>query len=295
MLARTSANGWQADIKERSLRAKGNDMPTRLMGTLLVCFSLWAPFPAHAQSAAPTSAPPSPTDEITVVGARPERAETSVPLGSRIAREPLPTFSAVASTNVAGLTPGSGMDPFAGGTRFVSETICRSDNPRLSAEAACRLLPIQRLVAAGNYEEALSALDRFATIGTATDEERYVAAALRYRIAAARAEPLDREEALRAMLATAAMPADSRPSALRTLVALALGRGDSGAASGLLVELLTLVPDDTRSLVNLAAIRADAGSSTEAAALVRRAIEVARSRGEPVPAEWLSFATATPR
>src|SRR5215217_4668963 len=138
-------NGWHADRKGTMLRAKGNDMPTsRPLGALLVCGAIWAPSPAHAQGAAPPAAPPSPTDEITVVGARPERAETSIPLGSRIAREPLPTFNAVASTNVAGLTPGSGMDPFAGGTRFVSETICRSDNPRLSADAACRLLPIQR-------------------------------------------------------------------------------------------------------------------------------------------------------
>lgn len=267
---------------------------TTRLGALLTCFAVLAITPAHAQSAAPAGASPPPIEDIEVIGARPEQPESSAPTGSRIGREPLLPFATVASTNVAGLTPQSGMDPFAGGTRMVSETHCRSDNPRLSATAACRLLPIQRFIAAGEHDQALSALDRFAADETATDEERYVAAALQYQIAAARGEPLDREDALRAMLATAALPAPSRPAALRTLVSLALRRGDSAAASVLLVELLVLVPEDTRSLINLAAIRAEAGSHAEAATLVGRAIEVARRRGEPVPAEWLSFAAATP-
>jgi Flp pilus assembly protein TadD len=80
--------------------------------------------------------------------------------------------------------------------------------------------------------------------------------------------------------------------ALRTLVARVLRRGDRAGAASLLTELLALVPGDARSLINLAALRAEAGDRAEASALVARAIEIARRRGEAVPAEWLSFASA---
>lgn len=265
--------------------------------SMLVCIAVLTLSSPSAQSTGPSDAPvppESPERDIEVVGARPDRPDATAPTGSRIGRTDAFTFGTVASGNVAGLSPGSGMDPFAGGTRMVSETLCRSDNPRLSQGAACRLLPIQRLIAASNYDEALSALDRFAA-DPATDEERYVASALQYQIAAVREEPSDREDALHAMLATAAMPAPIRPAALRTLVSLAIRRGDSAAASARLMELLALVPDDTRSLVNLAALRSEAGQRVEAAALIARAIDVVRQRGEPVPTEWMSFAASGPR
>jgi hypothetical protein len=266
---------------------------SRNLSALLAGCAMFVGSTAGAQSSgARVDASSPPAGDIDVVGTRPAPAAAPSVTGSRIAREPTLQFRTVASTNVAGLTPESGMDPFAGGTRIVVESLCRSDNPRLSEGAACRLVPIQRLIATGAHDEALSALDRFAASETATAEEKYVAAALQYRIAEARGESADREEALRAMLATAAMPAASRPAALRTLVSLALRRGDSVAAGALLAELLSIAPEDTRSLVNLAAIRAEAGERGEAATLVGRAIEIARRRGEPVPAEWLSFAAA---
>ncbi|HZF95282.1 MAG TPA: hypothetical protein VEZ20_10485 [Allosphingosinicella sp.] len=262
---------------------------------LLACSAVLAVPPARAQGAEPPPEAPVAADpDIEVTGARPDRPDVPPATGSRIAREPLLTFGTIASTGVAGLTPGSGMDPFAGGTRMVSETLCRSDNARLSSGAACRLFPIQQRMTAGDLEGARNALDRFESDATASDEEKYVAAALRYQIAAAAGVPLDREDALRAMLATAAMPAAARAPALRTLVSLALRRGDRAAAAGSLAELLALVPEDTRSLVNLAALRAEAGERAEAAALIGRAIEILRARGEPVPAEWLSFAAAAP-
>lgn len=264
---------------------------------MLACLALLGPQSAHARTGqVPPQTPdgtPEETEDIEVVGARPERPTAVPPVGSRVAGAPVAGFGTVASSNVAGLDPGSGMDPFAGGSKMISEVSCRSDNPRLSAGAACRLLPIQRLIAAGDLEGARAAIDRFASDPLATDEERYVAGALQYRVAVLAGEADDREDALKAMLATEAMPAMSRPPALRTLVAMALRRGDRIAAGAHLVDLLALVPDDTRSLVNLAGIRAEAGDGSGARTLVDRAIEIARSRGEPIPAEWSSFASAS--
>jgi hypothetical protein len=272
-------------------------MFSRQIGLLLGCSVVFTAAAARAQSDAPASAeaadPGAPV--ITVTGTAPERRSTTT-TGSRIGRRDVPApFPTVAtSTGVAGLTPGSGMDPFAGGTRTITETACRSDDRRISAEAACRLLPIQRLLASGSFEEARSALDRLASADAATDEERYIAATLQYRMAVATGEPLDREDALRAMLATAAMPAADRPAALRSLISIAIARGDDAGTEALLEQLLLLAPEDTRNLANLASLRARAGRQAEAASLIGRAIDIARRRGEPVPSEWLGFASSEP-
>jgi hypothetical protein len=230
---------------------------------------------------------------VTVTGTRAETREPA-PTGSRIARqEPLVPFPTVATTTgVAGLTPGSGMDPFAGGTRTLRSVECRGENRRLSQATLCRLADIHRLIGTGAFDEARAALDRLASGQGATDEERYIAAGLQYRIAAAAGEAGDREDALRAMLATAAMPTADRLPARRTLVALALRRGDSVAAESLIRELLAEAPEDTRALVNLAGLINAAGRTGEAEALVREAIAIARRRGEDVPADWVAFATA---
>jgi hypothetical protein len=272
-------------------------MSSRRIRLLLGCSALFAAAAARAQSDAPATAEAEDqgAPAITVTGTAPERALTTS-TGSRIGRrdDPAPFRTVATGTGVAGLTPGSGMDPFAGGTRTITERACRSDDPRIPAAAACRLLPIQQLLASGAFEEARSALDRFASAETATDDERYVAATLQYRIAVATGEPLDREDALRAMLATAAMPAAERPAALRSLISMAIARGDDAGTEALLEQLLLLAPDDARNLANLASLRARAGRQAEAARLIGRAIEIARRRGEPVPAEWLGFASSEP-
>jgi hypothetical protein len=228
--------------------------------------------------------------EITVTGQRPVAEPPSAPpVGSRIAREPLMRFGTISSGNVAGFVPGSGMDPFAGATKNVSTRHCRSDNRRLSEQAACRLVPIVRAFNSGSHDEARNAIERLYASEAATDEERYIAAGFLYRIAVAAGDDLDRDEALRMMIATNVMPEAERLLAYRALVSWALRRNDREAAAGLLEQLVPLAPQDTRSRVNLAALYAERGRVAEASALVRTAIGIAQARGEPVPTEWVNF------
>ncbi|HEX8216491.1 MAG TPA: hypothetical protein VF577_03410 [Allosphingosinicella sp.] len=253
---------------------------------------------AGAAAGAQQPATAAPESDIRVVGAREEPTAAVVTTGSRIpARSGSGPFPGIASaTGVAGLTPGSGMDPSSQFTRTIVEAHCRSDDARLSEAAACRLVPIQRMLASGDHEGARAALDRFAFAEGTSDDERYIAARLSYTIAVATGEASDREDALRAMLATAAMPTAERPAALRTLISLALARGDEAGAAALIEQLLLVVPEDTRSLINLASLRSRAGRQAEAATLVEQAIALTRGRGEPIPREWLAFASsaATP-
>ncbi|MBX3561551.1 MAG: tetratricopeptide repeat protein [Sphingomonas sp.] len=246
--------------------------------------------PAAGQADVPPVEEPG-EDAITVTGARDEPVRTDA-TGSRILRndEGIGFLNVATRTGVAGLVPGSGMDPFAGGTRVIREISCRADDPRMSPDAACRLHAVQQLLAAGAHDEARSALDRFLASEDVADEERYIAAGLWYRLGELTGDPLDREDALLAMLRTAAMPGEERVAALRTLAALALRRDRRLDAAGYFEQVLPLARDDARSRANLAGIYAELGRAEEAAGLVAEAIAIVRARGEPVPDEWLAFA-----
>lgn len=231
--------------------------------------------------------PAAPDEEIVVRGA----PEAVAPTGSRVPRAEAPVgYSSVSTgTGVGGLTPGSGMDPFAGPMRNVTETSCISDDPSLSADSACRLAPIQRLVAGRAWGEARR--DRSASCRRHGDRPGALSRSAfslpdrrRDRHHALREQALDR------MLETAAMPQAERPPALRTLVAFSLQRGDRVEAARRLEQLVALDGEDSRSRGNLAALYSEAGRPADALALLREAIAIAGRRGEPVPPEWLSFA-----
>lgn len=274
-------------------------MSSKTLLIIISCSAFSLAVPAAAQSVGVDPSAESSaegdveTSSITVTGAREQRRREAT-TGSRLPRrEPLVRFMAVATeTGVAGLTPGSGMDPFAGGTRNVTERACRSDDARLSQEAACRFVPIQHFMNSGSFEEARAAIDRLVTSESVTDEERYLAAGYLYRIAVATREDVDREDALRMMIGTTSMAAGDRIVAYRTLISIALRRNDRPAAIDLLEHLVQISPDDARSRANLASLYAESGRSSDAARLVRDAIAVARRKGEPVPAEWLNFASS---
>jgi tetratricopeptide (TPR) repeat protein len=226
--------------------------------------------------------------EITVTGEQDPEPRARPRTGSRIARgDPGLGFQAVATdTGVAGLLPGSGMDPFAGATRFTTETTCRGENVELSPEVACRLAEIQSLVTNGAMDEARTAIHRLLESEPITDEERYLTARIWYQVGQLAQDPVDREDALLTMLSTSSMPSDARASALRTLVAFSFREKDHEEAIGLLEQLVQIDPNDARSRANLAALYANGGRTGEAAGLMREAIALTESRGGVVPAEW---------
>lgn len=264
--------------------------------TLILLSTIATATPGHAQAGAQATetGAPDPQQDIIVTGTADD--PTVIPTGSRINRDDSGTiFQGIATrTGVQGLTPGSGMDPFAGMTSYTSETACRSSDPSLSADAACQLFDIQQKLVDGEAEAARTALHRFMDSGDVSDQERYVAAGLWYQLGQMTGEDMDREDALLAMLGSDAMPVENRQAALRTLVSISLRRDDSASAISLLERLLPLAPSDARSRANLAALYSQIGRNEEAVRLTREAITLARSRGEPVPADWLAFAAHGP-
>ena len=226
--------------------------------------------------------------EIVVEGPRLEDEEQV--LGSRIAR-PRPDFGngqIATATGVAGLTPGSGMDPFAGSTRLRTQVECRTDAP-LSRATVCEFGEMQAAFESGDFGHVRAGLERLLLRENLTDDERYLAYRVAFALARAQGDSVDRRDALEGMLATRSMPAEQRAPALRTLAAIALGEGDRERAVGLFERAIAAAPQNATARGNLAALYANAGRDEEALELMREAIALARSAGEAVPPHWIAF------
>ena len=252
--------------------------------------------PGEAAAEPPAAAPAAPSSEI-IVTAPEAQEELTVPLGSRIARAQEDTgYRQVASdTSLSGLTPGSGMDPFAGPTRQVEIPECRSSDPALSEGAACALAAASAQMDRAEWEKARTILYRLTDDPAATTGERYVAARFFYRIAVAEGDDRARAEALEQMLATGAMADDAALAARKTLVALALRDKDDAAAIRHLEALLRAHPQDGRSEANLAALYARAGSHDKALPHMEKAVALAERSGRTPPKSWTDYLGAHPR
>ena len=265
-------------------------MPQSLLAlSLLGALTMSAPQAQHDVPADPAEV--SPPDEIVVTGTR-EAEEKTQPLGSRIAREKQADgfVSQIRSeTGVAGFTPGSGMDPFAGGTRKLLVKSCKSEGANLSRPAACALAAVQRSMAERDFAAARAGLDRFFAVAQLTDEDRYVASRFAFSLAEAEGDPRDRQRALEIMLSTATMPEAERAPALRTLAALALKLGDDEAAIAALNLVTVLEPFDPRSQANLAALYERKGRSKEARERMATAVALVQRSGAAVPKAWSDY------
>lgn len=237
---------------------------------------------------------PPPQDEIVVTGTRQNKDAEQAPLGSRItrAKEPDPRgfVSQIASdTGPAGMVPGSGMDPFAGGTRNVTVKTCKASDTRLSLAARCDLAAIQRKMKAGDQAGALAAIHRLSERADVTALDRFFARRFQYQIAEGANDQAGRREAIEAMLETGVMARADQRAARRTLVAMALRRGDDKAAIAELERLVLAVPDDSASQANLAALYARYGRHDDARAHMALAVAAVRARAGDVPQGWTDY------
>lgn len=228
-----------------------------------------------------------PPSTVTVTGTRERREAT---LGSRIgrARKDFGNGQIATATGVAGLTPRSGMDPFAGPTKAIEVKECRGDKP-LTREALCALADAQNLIVKGDLDQARAVLFRIEDSPASGPPERLAAAQFIYRIAELKGDSALREEALEQMLDSAAMSGTDRLAALRTLVSLALKRQDQSAAIARLRRLLAEAPGDARSLANLAALHAGRGEHQHARPLMHAAVAASRASGETPPVGWTDY------
>lgn len=241
--------------------------------------------PQSAQkSGGETSQEPAPA--IVVHGTADKRI---VMAGSRLPRTPVRNGGPIATnTGVMGLVPGSGMDPFAGGTRKITTKTCISDGEAISKEAACLLVKADRAWKSGDAELGTSLLRRIALEGHYNAEERLAASQRLYAIGDGIQSQALREEALIKMIATGLLPESDAISAHRTLVAMAMKRAEPTLAVARLHSLLSVSPGRAQDWVNLAILQSQLDDPASSASM-HRAIKMNEAAGRPVDPSWRSF------
>lgn len=244
-----------------------------------------------AQLAAGVPAAAAKPGDIVVTAPR-TKAETEadklVYAGSRIPRKPELTLSNVAtSTGWRGLTPDSGLDAYKD-IKFVRTKTCVVTGAALSKAAACELVPVQKALLANDSATARGfALRLLATPGlTVTD--LFVTQSFLYRIAEFAGDAAGRRTALAAMVESGLLGPDDELAAVKTLASMAYSANDRPAALRYYREARLLDRDDTRTLINLAALLQSTGARDEARAYVREAVAVVQRQGGEPPGDWLA-------
>ena len=229
---------------------------------------------------------PEPAPAIVVHGSADRRM---VLTGSRLPRAPVRKDGPVATdTGVMGLVPGSGMDPFAGGTRKITTKTCRSDGEAISKEAACLLAKADRSWENGDAELGASLLRSMADEDHFNAEERLAASQRLYAIGDGIQSRALREEALIKMIDTGLLPQSDAIAAHRTLVAMAMKRAEPTLAVSRLESLLSVSPGRAQDWVNLAVLQRRLGDPASRTSMLR-AIDLNEAAGRPIDPSWRSF------
>mgnify|MGYP001233840201 CR=1 FL=1 len=232
---------------------------------------------------------------IIVEGDRGEVPD-SVILGSRIPRRSFYTNGNVAtSTGIAGLTPGAGLEPFAGTNRVGKRitSTCISDNEAIGERAACLLLEGQSAFDAADY---IGAADIYRYLLGSDDfapAERLEGGRRLIDVASVTEDMALREEALIRLVNTDLLDPMQRGSVRRNLVDLALRRNATDLAIARLEEYVAIVPDDAQALANLAVLRRNHGRDGAETAM-QQAIAVREAAGGEVPQGWRDLAAGLP-
>lgn len=244
----------------------------------------------RAQPGGPSQAGAS-QSEIIVRGKRVARRAV---LGSRLPRviEPDPRgfVPQVASdTGVAGLTPDSGMDPFAGGTRKVTVKTCKSSDSRMTKVALCALALAQKAIGEGDFGSARGAIDRVLTNPNSGDADKFFAHRFAFEIATLESDSKDQSDALAGMLASGLLSPEDRILARKTIASLAIARGDDAAAISELERLLAEAPNDAKAQANLGVLYARGNRHDQARPRIETAVRLTAAAGQPVPQSWSDY------
>lgn len=275
-------------------------------GTALACLPVAVP--AHAQAHVLPEAVVE-HDAAQDHNADPEEAASQVPIivegdradppakaktGSRIPTKQKPKeYSFMASTELRGFTPGSGMTPFSDRTIKWSEKKCVSGRDDIGKRASCLLLAAQNAwaendpVGAADIYRFLASSDQF------SPAERLVGGTELHNLASSLGDAIMREEALLRLLDAGVLSDAQQAGARRTLADLALKRGDRMLAIKRLEQYVASTDPDPQSLANLA-IHLRAEGLSGAAETMRRAIAAYRALDLEVPQGWHDFAAAEP-
>lgn len=266
-----------------------------LVGSMSAALLFLVAESATAQGALPAGGVPRlEAEPIVITGQRPKE-KAAIATGSRLREtEPLADYrgfvSQVAtSTGVAGLTPQSGMDPFAGPTVRRTVKLCLSSDKRLSQRAICDLAKAKTAIAANDLALAKQRLHQLLEGTTANGADRFVAHRFLYDIALREADERDQFDALAGMVESGLLSDADRILALKTQAALAMRAGNDGAAIGLLERVVHEAPGERKAQANLGVLYAKAGLHDRARARLAEAVRLSQQANAAVPAEWTAY------
>lgn len=266
-----------------------------LVGAMSAALLVLVAEPARAQVASPASDKASPeADPIVITGHR-SKDEEAIATGSRLRKaEPLADYrgfvsQVASSTGVAGLTPQSGMDPFAGPTVRRTVKLCRSTDKRLSQSAICELAKARTAIAANDLPRAKQRLDHLLGGATANGADRFHAQRFRYEIALREADEQGQFDALAGMVESGLLSDADRILALKTQAALAIKAGKDRAAIWLLERVVREEPGERKAQANLGVLYAKAGLHDRATAHLAEAVRLTQQANAAVPAEWTAY------
>lgn len=244
-----------------------------------------------AQLAAAVPTTPAKSDDIVVTGPRAKSAtkgDKLVYAGSRIPRPPELNISNVAtSTGWRGLTPDSGLDAYKD-IKFVRTKTCVVTGATLSKAAACGLVPVQKALLASDLETARGLALRLLTTPGLTVNDLFVTQSFLYRIAEASGDAAGRRTALAAMAESGLLGPDDELAAVKTLASMAYSANDRLDALRYYRAARLLDREDTRTLINLAALLQSTGARDEARGYVREAVAVVQRQGGEPPRDWIT-------
>ncbi len=244
---------------------------------------------SETESEARETSPDTQSSEIVVEGERsedPMDAGNRLPkviLGSRIPRQSSQNNPYIASaTSLGGLTPGSGMDPFAN-DRTLRWKSCKVDGYSVGAAHACMFGKAQKAIEAQQWGAAQAIAADLAAQQDISVDGQYLAQRMLYTVAAATGDQAARRRSLSKMVTTGLMPAADERAALRTLAAMAITAGDTADAIGKYRDLTILDSDDYQSRVNLGSLLQQNGDVEESKVHFLAAIQILERNGQPVP------------
>lgn len=226
-------------------------------------------------------------EQVIIVQGETERREVIV--GSRVPKRQLIQDGPIAtSTGVAGLVPGSGMDPFAGGTRTLRTKSCVSSVAAIRKPAACLILSTDEALADGDPQAALGLLRAMINDDTFNGQERLAAAQRLFAIGEQLQDAGLREQSLVRMLETGLLAEPEAISAHRSLVAIAIAGSKPDVAIARLISMLRITPGRAQDWVNLAVLQKAAGEPASRVSM-QRAIDLQQAAGRAVAPGWRSF------
>ncbi len=224
--------------------------------------------------------------------AREVRAQT----GSRIPGEPLyRDLNVATSTGIAGLTPGSGMQPFSGANAVTKRitTTCVSDNDAVGERASCLLLEAQEARAENDLAGAIDIYRFLVSSQQFGREERLTGGTELYNLAGEIGDTVLREEALIRLVDGDVLNEIRRRPAMLTLSDMARARGDNDLALKRLNDYRATGVTGPDIYSNIAILMRTTGRPG-AEDMMQQAIDTAPDWDMPVPQGWLDFVRLGP-